>query len=417
MKQLVSTLEEYAANPQDPTINHKLALIYDSMGQTASASTHYLRAAERSSDSAFAYDCLIKYALCYSRQGNRKHTVTVILKHAICLMPRRPEAYYLLSKLYEMDGSYVDAYTWASIALDLCDFNIDTSKPDMDYPGKYGLIFEKAVSSWWWGKSSESRELFSYLCQNYHDKMDKHHFDAVSNNLNNLGAGHDWEVFKSYDKSKHHRLRFKFEGSDKIEKMHSQVYQDLFILAALKGKRNGKFLEIGGYTPYRGNNTALLEEEFGWDGVSVEIRQECVDEYRKARRTKVLCADATTVDYNAVLAELAPDGIVDYLQLDVEPPKVTFECMLAVPFDKYKFAVITYEHDHYMDMTQSFRRKSRAFLKSHGYVLVVPNVASNKHAVFEDWWVHPDLVDADTISKMQIEDQPITHIDSYMLVD
>lgn len=419
MQSLIDSLKVYAKDPENPESNFQLGLIYESIGQTASASTHYLRAAERTDDKVFAYESLIRYASCYDRQGNRKNTVTVVLKHAICLLPTRPEAYYLLSRLHEVNKEYVDSYLYASLALDICDFDGPALKTDVGFRGKYLFYFEKAVSGWWWGKTTESRKLFSKVCQDYSNelKSDKIHYDAVSSNLYNLGSGPDGQVFKKYNKSMHDRLRFKFEGSDAIETMHSQVYQDLFVLAALNGKRNGKFLEVGGYTPYRGNNTALLEEKFGWDGVSIEWNESHANEYRAARRTKVLCEDATIADYASILKQLAPDGIVDYLQLDCEPPKSTFDAMLNIPFEDFKFAVITYEHDHYMDMTQSFRRKSRAFLRSHGYELVVANVSPNESAVFEDWWVHPDLVSCEVIDRMKSTDLAVNLIDRYMLLN
>lgn len=73
------------------------------------------------------------------------------------------------------------------------------------------------------------------------------------------------QAFTYFNKDKHSSLRFKFIGSELIEKNYSQVYQDMFILSMLNGKKNGTFLEIGGATPYHGNNTALLEEQFGMD--------------------------------------------------------------------------------------------------------------------------------------------------------
>jgi hypothetical protein len=36
----------------------------------------------------------------------------------------------------------------------------------------------------------------------------------------------------------------------------------------------------------------------------------------------------------------------DYLQLDCDPPSVTYDILTKIPFDEHKFAVITYEHDH-----------------------------------------------------------------------
>jgi hypothetical protein len=33
----------------------------------------------------------------------------------------------------------------------------------VDYPGEYGLLFEKAVSAWWIGKKEESLNIFLEL--------------------------------------------------------------------------------------------------------------------------------------------------------------------------------------------------------------------------------------------------------------
>jgi hypothetical protein len=52
-------------------------------------------------------------------------------------------------------------------------------------------------------------------------------------------------------------------------------------------------------------------------------------------------------------------------------------------------------------MTGTYRTKSRNYLKLMGYELVVANVSQNENTPFEDWWVHPDLVDAETIEKFR----------------
>ena len=68
-------------------------------------------------------------------------------------------------------------------------------------------------------------------------------------------------------------LKFKFNGSDQIQRNYSQAGQDLFVLAALNGKRNGIYIEVGAGPSVLHNNTLLLETEFNWKGVSVEINQ------------------------------------------------------------------------------------------------------------------------------------------------
>jgi hypothetical protein len=42
----------------------------------------------------------------------------------------------------------------------------------------------------------------------------------------------------------------------------------------LDGKRNGKFLDIGASDPKIINNTLLLEKNFGWTGVQIEIDEQ-----------------------------------------------------------------------------------------------------------------------------------------------
>ena len=37
-------------------------------------------------------------------------------------------------------------------------------------------------------------------------------------------------------------------------------------------------------------------------------------------------------------------------------------------------------------------------LESKGYELVVDNISADGKSSFEDWWVHPDLVDKDVLS-------------------
>ena len=71
-----------------------------------------------------------------------------------------------------------------------------------------------------------------------------------------------------------------------------------------------------------------------------------------------------------------------------------------MPFDTHKFAVITYEHDYYCDETKSFQEKSRKYLESYGYIRVVNNISPDDNRPYEDWWVHPDLVEHKIISEM-----------------
>ena len=49
-----------------------------------------------------------------------------------------------------------------------------------------------------------------------------------------------------------------------------------------------------------------------------------------------------------------------------------------------------------------------------GYELVVSNVSSNDSTPFEDWWVHPDLVDRKIIDILKNSDDTIKNAEKYI---
>ena len=76
----------------------------------------------------------------------------------------------------------------------------------------------------------------------------------------------------------------KFKGQVDIEDLsklliqkQSQAGQDLFVIAMTQGKKNGTFLELGGYHPFEISNTYVLEKMFGWDGWSVDLVDNSLD--------------------------------------------------------------------------------------------------------------------------------------------
>lgn len=398
MSRLKNLLYSYIYNP---TLDNRLDLAeeYFAQQQFAAALTYYLKIAEVSKDKNLQYYCLLRCAKCVEIPGNRKHSVITLYKHAISLLPKRPEAYYLLSKAYEMYNDWFDAYLFADLGLEK-QFVDDEFSKKLQYPSNYGLLFQKAVSSWHIGRGAESRELFHYLKNNFYNEMDIVYKTGIQTNIIRLGSG---EPFVYYTNDKYHQLKFKFNGDNTIDKSYSQMMQDMFILSILNGKKNGTYLEIGSADPYHGSNTYLLETGFNWSGIGLDIKQDLVDKYNNDRINKTILQDGITADYNKILGELTPgNNVVDYLQLDAEPASTTFQILLKIPFDNYKFRVITYEHDYYADITQSYRDLSREYLQKLGYKLIVNDICADKEkrCSFEDWWVHPELIDSGTLSIM-----------------
>jgi len=408
-------LLEYALDTENPIKNFNMGMWYEHHRHNAPALSYFLRCAERTDDLDLAYEALIHASNAYDRQGTRDLTAKGLLQQALCVMPRRPEAYYLLARFSEKRQWWQDCYIMCQWALEFCDFDCAPLHTDVEYPGKHGLLFEKQQAAWWWGKGTETRSLLQDMKNNY--DLDQNYYDIVGNTLMSLGSGHIPEEIIKYQKHKHDTLRFKFPGSENIEKNYSQAFQDMFILAATKGKTNGLYLEIGAQQPFYQNNTALLETKYDWDGISVEILPDLCAQFSRERKNQIICQDATTIDYEKLLDKFDKGTDFDYLQLDVEPSKTTFECLLAMPLDKYRFGIITYEHDHYVDMTGSYRDKSRRYLNMMGYEMLVANVSPNDNSPFEDWWYHPDLIDPEIVKEMKSVSDETVNIVKYMFRD
>ena len=406
MKELI---HKYINDPLDDKVCYDVAIEYYRQGHSASAMGYFLRCAELTEDDLLAYKSLLYSALALYHQGNRMYASTGCILHAISILPERPEAWYLYCRTLEIDQKWQESYSIACSAMKLCDFSTQPIY-ELEYPGKFGFLFEKAVTGWRIGRNIECREIFSHL--HFNVEMDQGYSQLVKNNMEFLNINQYLHTY--YDKSKYLDLRWPFKGSEFIEKNYSQSYQDMFVLTALNGKRNGKYLEIGAAEPFYGNNTALLETQFDWTGYSLEIMEHLINPFKEARKNEIIHTDATTVDYLAFLDGLDEGTEWDYLQVDCDPPSATYEILKKIPFHKYKFATITYEHDYYADPQGDYRQKSRELLIKEGYVLVVGNIAPDNKRPYEDWWVHPDLVDNETIEKMKWPSRDVVKSEIYM---
>jgi hypothetical protein len=184
----------------------------------------------------------------------------------------------------------------------------------------------------------------------------------------------------------------------------SQAGQDKFILNVLNQKRDGYFLEIGSNHPVNINNTYLLESRYNWKGVMVEYEHSFLSLYQQYRPNSIhVINDATQVDYKSVFETNNFPFSLDYLQIDLEAINgstlMALQNLHANIFDTYKFATITFEHDVYHTNFGNTRLVSRDIFKNRGYVCVFEDISCDGNA-FEDWYVHPELVDMNYVNKL-----------------
>ncbi len=194
----------------------------------------------------------------------------------------------------------------------------------------------------------------------------------------------------------------------------SDVGQDIFVTNVLNEKKNGYFLEIGSGLAESGNNTYILETDYNWKGIMIDSNKKFLEEYEEKRpnSTHLIC-DATTLDYKEELNKCSFPKDIDYLSFDLDvggdnSTMETLNLLNSEIFDTYRFAVISFEHDVFRGKGQHIetRLKSREILEERNYFRVFSDVAescpeSGSVNPFEDWYVHPELVDMDYVEELQ----------------
>jgi len=186
----------------------------------------------------------------------------------------------------------------------------------------------------------------------------------------------------------------------------SQACQDQFVMHVLHEKREGMFLEIGSNHPIETNNTYALETNYDWRGIMVEMDSTFEPMYKEHRpRSLYVLQDATQIDYRGLFEANGMPHDMDYLQVDLEvnnrSTRTTLEKLDEELFDNHRFATVTFEHDIYTGNHYDTRQVSRDIFKKRGYVLVFPDVCDHyNNIVFEDWYVHPDLVDMKYVARL-----------------
>ena len=188
---------------------------------------------------------------------------------------------------------------------------------------------------------------------------------------------------------------------------YGQAKQDKYVMEILKYKKCGTFLELGANHPITINNTYFMEQNCNWKGIMIEFDKKHLEEYKTHRPKSVhVMEDATKIDYKKLLVENDMPKNIDYLQIDLDAGNgSTIDALQKMDdtiLEEYKFATITFEHDVYCaGEYKSTREKSRDIFKKRGYVCVFKDVHDkNPDVVYEDWYVHPDLVDMEHVNKI-----------------
>lgn len=188
-------------------------------------------------------------------------------------------------------------------------------------------------------------------------------------------------------------------------------------MSKLGFKSSGFFVEFGATNGVNLSNTHLLEKEFGWSGILAEparcwhadltrnrsaiIDTRCVwttsgsslvfNEVSSAEYSTVSSYSGTdshveirrtgseysvnTISLLDLLEEHNAPEVIDYLSIDTEGSE--FDILKGFDFSRYKFRVITCEHNY-----TPMRHKIFELLTANGYSRVSQEVSA-----FDDWYV------------------------------
>jgi hypothetical protein len=170
MNTLQILLEKFINEPEDNLNKFWLGWEYEQMGHASSAMGYYLSVAENTDSDLLAYECLLRKAICFRKQGDREAHVRNSLLLAVSLLPERPEAHYLLSVLYEVskvsrdEDKWQQMYAWARTGENISkNFKGPSLLTDVGYLGDSLFLFQQAVCLWWMGRFSDSEKMFLYL--------------------------------------------------------------------------------------------------------------------------------------------------------------------------------------------------------------------------------------------------------------
>ena len=377
---IAEKIKNYCMKTDGDVENYELALEYYHQQQYASAVSFFLRAAERTEDVNVAYESIILCALCFDHLGRREYSFEGLLQYAITIDPTRPEAYFHLCRLNEYKSK------WREMTINsILGSKMEKRQPSdlLEFDGDVGFDFYNAFSKFNNGNMEEAKEAFLdivYLKQN-----SDHYSEIAKNNIMNFG----YPDIISYRTEKHRDIfKFPFNGIDTIEKNHSKHFQDMFVLAALNGKRNGYYVEFGSGPPLLASNTALLEQKFDWKGLSFDKCPRVCGQFAAERKNPVMNIDATVEDVRELFAKTMVPDWIDYLQIDCDDDSLNV--LNKIPFDEYQFGIIHYEHDSYRLGNHS-KQEAKRILESKDYVMIVNNIAVDENNCYEDWWIHRSL--------------------------
>ena len=202
---------------------------------------------------------------------------------------------------------------------------------------------------------------------------------------------------------------------------YSQTNQDLWVIENTNYKHNGYFLDIGANDAKINNNSYLLETEFHWDGLCIDLlltnmetrkcksfkglvsnKNEIVDflHYHRSNDTSdtglsgikglniahknnndlinAISTKEQTHITQDILDKFNVPAFINFMSLDVEGNELNV--LKGIDFNKHSFGIIIVEHNS----VQPLRDHIRTFLESKGYKYECTNQQDDVYVILQN---------------------------------
>tara|TARA_Y100000004_G_scaffold195090_1_gene261275 strand:- start:1770 stop:2408 length:639 start_codon:yes stop_codon:yes gene_type:complete len=186
---------------------------------------------------------------------------------------------------------------------------------------------------------------------------------------------------------------------------NAQTCQDIFV-DKLLNKTNGFFVDVGAgtgglpaHTPGFYSNTYFFETFRNWRGIAIDYDTRWYDSVKNLRNCIVSCVDLLKTNINEHLELLDCPTQIDYLSIDVDDAQL--KVFNDFDFDKYRFKVLTLEHNLFQSLPECTQNRSeehkknivkehsyyREVLLTYGYKPLWSDVCLDGYGPVEDWFV------------------------------
>ena len=181
-------IEQYIKDPENGFYNYELGIEYEKIGQTASAISYFLRAAERIEDKNLVCQSLLHAADCFYIQKRRNFTVEGLLQYALSILPDNIEVYYKLSEFYEKIEKWRESSLYANLGLK---FSSDLSNSDLYLK----IMYQKGIADWKTGLWDEAKETLKQVREK---TKDEELLTKISIFFSKNGSAEDQDNFNDY---------------------------------------------------------------------------------------------------------------------------------------------------------------------------------------------------------------------------